>query len=249
MKIVAKIVVLCVGILFLGCNSDEDLKEGTLALNFTLSYGDQPMKMYQNYIYPNPEVAIQFSRVSFFLNTLSVRDATKSTQVQDIDYINLTNAYIDPVQGKGQIFEIKKVPTGTYNGMTFNIGLPAALNDKSPIDFGADHVLSSNAEYWTSWESYIFFKCEGLIADQTDPTPSIPLALHLGANFALLPVTLDKPFEIVGGKTTTVNINIDLKRFFGDNKIYDIYSNPQLHSLSQQPYIEELVKNLGASIQ
>ncbi|MEZ4911315.1 MAG: MbnP family protein [Saprospiraceae bacterium] len=248
MKILIWVILISTSFMLSGCGPEDDKDGGTLAINFTLTYGSQPMKMYESYIYPSPQVEFQFSRLSFFLHQMNITDAEKNTQIQDVDYINLTNAYIDPVEGKGQILEIENIPSGMYNSISFDIGLPSSLNSKSPVDFESGHVLSSNAEYWTSWKSYIFFKCEGLIADQNDPNNSIPIALHLGGNFALLPISLDKNFEISDGKTTTITINIDLNRFFGDDKIYDIYENPQLHSLNQQPYIEELVKNLEIAI-
>ncbi len=232
---------------FWSCNkSDKD--KGTLVLNFTLTYDGQPLKMYETYTYPNPKVPFQFSRVSFYLTEVQIGNTSTQTEIKDLDYINLTNAHINPVAGSGLKYEIKDIEKGEYNHINFNIGLPSELNSKSPTDYEASNILSNNSEYWPAWASYIYFKCEGLVAYTPDGELIQPVALHLGSDAALLAIELTKSFSITGGQITEVNINIEMKKFFGSEKVYDVLTVPQIHSLGQLPYINELVQNLKTAI-
>jgi len=63
-------------------------------------------------------------------------------------------------------------------------------------------------------------------------------------------ISLDKEFLIEDGETTTVVINIEMKRMFDDGTtIYDPLQTAQIHSLTQLDEAIILADNLQQSFQ
>ena len=63
---------------------------------------------------------------------------------------------------------------------------------------------------------------------------------------AFVNIELDRNFKVDDNQTTELIIPIELKNLFVNNgDIYDIESNPKIHSLSQQAQILELANNLN----
>lgn len=87
----------------------------------------------------------------------------------------------------------------------------------------------------------------GLIDLDGDGTLESGYALHTGANEALRTIELPVNLNIEEGKESTLNIIIDLKKEFGSNPVYDIVTNPQIHSISQAPQVKQLIDNLATA--
>lgn len=239
------LVILVLPIFFLGCNDDDPIAgSGDLKLKFKLRYGDQTLVMFDNYTYPSGQ-KMTFSRFSFFLADVKLKNASGSVGIHDISYHNLTNSHTGATQAaNGYDYTIGGVKPGSYNSIQFTLGVPKASNDKTPADFSNDHVLSNQAEYWSGWKSYVFTKTEGLIDLDGDGTLESGYALHTGANESLRTIELPANIVIEEDKETGLTIIIDVKKEFGSNPVYDIETNPQIHSLSQMPFVKQLIDNL-----
>lgn len=239
------LILLVLPLLFAGCEDEDPVTGGgDLKLKFKLKYGDQTLVMFDPYTYPTGQ-KMTFSRFSFFLADLQLKNASGSNLIHDISYHNLTNSHTGAVQAaNGYDFTIGGVKAGAYTSIRFTLGVPKASNDKTPAEFSNDHILSNQAEYWSGWKSYVFTKTEGLIDFDGDGTTESGYALHTGANDALRTIELPANITVEEGKETTVTIVIDVKKEFGSNPVYDIESNPQIHSLSQAPFVKQLADNL-----
>lgn len=239
------LVILVLPIFFLGCNDDDPIAgSGDLKLKFKLRYGDQTLVMFDNYTYPSGQ-KMTFSRFSFFLADVKLKNASGSVGIHDISYHNLTNSHTGATQAaNGYDYTIGGVKPGSYNSIQFTLGVPKASNDKTPADFSNDHLLSNQAEYWSGWKSYVFTKTEGLIDLDGDGTLESGYALHTGANESLRTIELPANIVIEEDKETGLTIIIDVKKEFGSNPVYDIETNPQIHSLSQMPFVKQLIDNL-----
>lgn len=239
------LVILVLPIFFWGCNDDDPIAgSGDLKLKFKLRYGDQTLVMFDNYTYPSGQ-KMTFSRFSFFLADVKLKNASGSVGIHDISYHNLTNSHTGAIQAaNGYDYTIGGVKPGSYNSIQFTLGVPKASNDKTPADFSNDHVLSNQAEYWSGWKSYVFTKTEGLIDLDGDGTLESGYALHTGANESLRTIELPANIVIEEGKEEGLTIIIDVKKEFGSNPVYDIETNPQIHSLSQMPFVKQLIDNL-----
>lgn len=239
------LILMVMSLFFTSCDDEEtSLSGGDLRLKFKLKYGDETLVMFDPYTYPTGQ-KMTFSRFSFFLSEVKLKNTSGSTQVHDISYHNLTNSHTGAVQAaNGYDFTIKNAKAGAYTSLQFTLGVPKASNDKTPAEFPNDNVLSNQAEYWSGWKSYVFAKTEGQIDFDGDGTTESGYSLHTGANEALRTIELPANITIEEGKETVVTIVIDVKKEFGSNPVYDIESNPQIHSLSQAPFVKQLADNL-----
>lgn len=227
----------------LSCNDDEG--KGNLKVNVQLTYGSEPLKMFEEYTYPTGE-SFFFSRFSFFTSKINLTDENgKANEILDIAYHDLTNSHSGNQYGYS--FTIGDVPTGSYNKLSFGLGVAPEFNAKTPADYDSDNILSNQSEYWGGWQSYIFTRTEGKIDLDGDGTKETGFALHTGADAAYRTISFDKSMAIEDGKTQEITLVVDLKKSLGVDNIYDIKSNPQIHSLSQQPFVIELIDNLKTS--
>ena len=239
------LVLLLFGMTILSCNKDE---KGDLVLRFKLKYGSDDLRMFETYSYPMTGEALTFTKVAFYISDIRVTNGQKSTDLKDIDFIDFTTSHTAPAASNGFEYRLKDVAAGNYNSFSFNIGVPASLNSKEPKDFPSSNVLSNPAEYWTAWKSYIFMRNEGRIDLDNDGTTESSFALHIGGDAALIPIILNRNFNIDDKATTSLDITIDMEKLFNGQSLYDIRAARQIHSLSQMPFILQLSENIRTGI-
>ncbi|MBK9150763.1 MAG: hypothetical protein IPM26_07075 [Saprospiraceae bacterium] len=241
----AYLYLLFIPMFFAGCKKDNP---GELILRFRLKYGNQDLKMFENYKYPMTNENINFSRIAFYISDIGISKNIETSKLVDIDYIDFTIDHTAP-NGKGYYeYKIRKVDPGKYDKVNFGIGVPADMNAKEPKDFPASNVLSTPADYWTAWKSYIFMRNEGRIDLDGDGSTESPFALHLGGNEAYIPVEIRRTFSIAENQSTILDIQIDMQKLFNGKSLYNIREARQLHSLSQMPFIMQLVENMKTGI-
>jgi len=129
-------------------------------LVFKLSYGDAPLVMLDDYVFPSGEL-IKFTRFSFYVSDLSVTTDGTSIDMVDVDFINLTESHSSPeASSLGYMYSIEEIPAGRLETMDMILGVNSELNKKVPADYDAQHPLAKPGEYWIAWDSYIFMKIE-----------------------------------------------------------------------------------------
>lgn len=228
----------------MGCEDTESPQQGNLTINFKLKYGQEPLAMFEPYTYPTGQKMI-FSRFSFYMGNTELKNNSGFKPIEEISYHNLTISHTGlNSASKGYDYTISGIQPGDYTALKFSLGVPKYLNDKTPADFSNDQILSNQAEYWSGWKSYVFTKTEGQIDFDGDGITESGFALHTGANDALRTIELPANIKIEDGKTSQLTVVIDVKKGFGNNPVYDIEANPQIHSLSQTPFVKQLVDNL-----
>lgn len=223
---------------------DEDTKKGSLNVRFHLLFDGQPMEMFENYPYPSTNEPFYMTRLSFYISEVSMLNSKGNKLVKDIDFLNLTATFTGSYPQTGFEYTIPSVPTGDYDHIRFGIGVPKALNAKSPNEFPATSILSSPAEYWQSWASYVFFKTEGSIKFNENENNETDFALHLGGDEAFRTILLPRNFSITEDKVTNVDVYLDIKKYFDGVNTYDIHDTQKIHSLHQLPLINLLMDNL-----
>jgi hypothetical protein len=224
-----------------GCTKTQ---KGDINLRIKLKYGDQPFEMFKEFAYPVTKEPFSMTRLSFYISDMGITSGSNVSIIKDIDYLDLTNSFTAPVKNDGFEYKISGIPAGQYNNISFGIGVPKLLNAKTPSDFSSKEVLSSSAEYWASWKSYIFFRPEGKIYLNGSGGDLSYFALHLGGDDAYRSITLDKSFTILENETTNIDITFDVEKFFNGKSLYDIHDTQQIHALSQKPLINILADNV-----
>ena len=244
MKLVYGILSFVVLMSLSSCGKDE---KGSVNLRIKVVYGDKPFRMFEVFPYPVTGEDFRMNRLSFFMSNFTLRSSGGDQNILDIDYLDLTNSHTAPVAPNGLEYKINDVKVGTYTGFDFGIGVPAKDNAKNPGNFPSSSVLSSSAEYWSSWKSYIFFRPEGNIALDGKPIGETDFALHLGADEAFRMITYNRNITVKDGETTDIDIIFDLSKYFNGTSLYDIHETQQIHSLFQMPLIIQLADNLAVS--
>jgi hypothetical protein len=227
---------------FMSCSDDDE--KGDLSLVFNTQYDGQELLMQTDYTYPSGG-NIKFSRVSYYLDDLTIDEGDNNLEGGVIRYLDFSDRSVasDPIVEKSYTFT--DIEAGLYNDITFNVGVNSVDNAKTPADFDPSNPLSESAEYWGGWKSYVFAKFEGVYTPTTgDP---IPFALHLGGDPALMNINLTKAINVKEDQSNKIEITLDVNKVFGSDKIYDIVANPSLHSVTHEPFVLELARNLEKS--
>lgn len=224
---------------------------GKLKMNFKLNYDETPMIVLENYVAPEG-YDIQFTELSFYISNIMLYDGQSWSTIKDIDRLNIGRENVTEIDAlAGYDYEIPFVNIGSYEAIRFSIGVPGNFNALDPSDFTQGHPLSLSGEHWLAWNSYIFSKLEGKIDENDDGDFETGIVLHLGSDEAFRTKEMSIPIDINLNETTTINLNIDLKRALTNEsgEAYDLTGNPQIHSLEQMDLINNLADNLIKAIQ
>ncbi len=221
---------------------DEESKE--INLNFKLEYDGEPLVMFEEYEYPGGG-AFEFSRFSFYVSEVSLVSGSESTEISDVDYLNLTASHSTTESAQeGYDYTISYSDVSDFESLSMNFGLTDAQNASQPEDHRSDSDLSLTGEYWSGWESYVYVKIEGRMDLDNDGVTD-GVALHLGSDAAKRAITIDGL-----DSNDEITFTIDAKKIFErDGNIYDIYANPRIHSLEQLDNALILMDNFMESIE
>lgn len=232
---------------FFSC--DKDKTKGNLEMVFYLQYGDRPLEMLDTFIFPISGQKISFTRYAAYLSEVElIKNDGTGNPIQDIAYLDMTNAHVGNNAVNGYSLIIKDIEPGSFKGIQFGFGVPADLNSKAPNEYPSSHVLSSSANYWTSWKSYIFTRTEGKIDQDNDGSLEDTFTLHCGGDNAYFSFAGSKNFQITEGETTKIEIILDMEKYFNGNTLYDISGFPALHSLEHIPAMNILRDNLSVAL-
>ena len=140
-----------------------------------------------------------------------------------------------------------KIPTGTYSGLRFGIGVKPDLNSMKPADFTADNPLSNASYYWIPWSSYIFSKTEGLLDSLGNSTFDLGFALHTGSDALYVELEAeDLTITVEDQKEISLDLIVDYKQLLSG---IDIKKNPLNHNPEDLATITALVNNYATAIQ
>ena len=231
---------LMVMVFMMSCGNDTM----DITFNFALSYDGEPLVMLEEYDYPTGE-KLKFTRISFYISDLQGNSSSgNSTLLKDVDLINLSSSHAS-VEGatEGFNYTIQDVSEEDINAYSFLLGVNSELNSQVPADYSSNHPLANSGEYWIAWDSYIFFKIEGIMDSDNDGEFETNVALHIGSNEAARHITMNSV------DLSNEQINIDVMSIFESNgDLYDIQENPQIHSLFQLDKASFLVENLAKQL-
>jgi len=222
---------------------------GDLDMVFYLEYGGKPLVMLDTFKYPVTGQNVSFTRYAAYISNLElIKNDGSKLQVKDIDFLDMTNSHDKNNAANGYSYKLKDIESGDFTGISFGFGVPQDMNAQAPKDYPSENVLSSSANYWSSWKSYIFTRTEGKIDQDKDGSLEDTFALHCGGDSAYYPFEGSKVFHITDGGTTRIEIVLDMEKYFYGNTLYDIVTFPATHSLEHIPAINVLTDNLSVAV-
>ncbi len=222
------------------CNDDPADTKGTVTLHFKAVYDDIPLQMFNNRPFENGQT-LEFTHLSMIISDLELLKQGSPELLDEVEIVNLTFDNTTAAEA-GYTLTISGVPTGTYDGMRFGVGVPADVNAKKPADFSSGNPLSNTAYYWTPWSSYIFMKTEGRLDTIGNGATDLGFALHTGSDALYNILEANIPLTVQDGLETNMDIVIDYKKVLQG---VDIKANPQNHSPDDISTITAIVNNLA----
>ena len=227
--------------LFHSCSDEVELTD--VDLRFTLTYEDAPLVGFNQFTYPL-DFEVFFTKYSMYISDLKLLSDEGDYVLSEVEFIDLlTGVDTEERAQAGQIRSFSNVPTRTYSGLSFNIGVPEELNSTAPADYPIDSPLSNNGEYWVGWTSYIFHKIEGKMDSDMDGNPEAGIALHLGSDDAFRTININQILEL-SDASESININFDLKDILEiDGAFFDFNETPQIHHLGVLPRALPILDN------
>lgn len=210
-------------------------KAGTLHINISHQFGDQPLTM--NSLKYKASETLSVSRLSYLLSQLAM-------QKQDGSWLELPSqfALID-LGSRRTSFSLTQVPAGIYQAIRFSVGVPKETNHGDTAQYHASHPLNPNLNRlnWDWSQGYIFLALEGKY--RTPEKAMKGFVYHLANDQNLSGFKLTAPFHVE--TQTALHLSFDLKKLLnGPSKLSFSKDGNSTHSHEGDPIAGKLVKNL-----
>ncbi|GAB3960343.1 hypothetical protein GCM10028805_57770 [Spirosoma harenae] len=223
------------------CTTQQaDPDTGTLQLTFDNIVGSQDLQLttgnYRN------AAGEQFSvtQLTYFVSNIQFQraDGTTYTVPQDSSYFLIRES--DP---SSQILTLRQIPTGTYTGLTYLIGVDSLRSTmdisrrKGVLEPGGGH---NSGMYWDWNSGYIFFKLEGICTQMApDPAGEKRFQFHIGLfggydtktinNLRTISIPFGANSVALGiGQQAQVTIQADVAKVFDGSTRISIATNPNV---------------------
>lgn len=228
---------IALSLLMVGCdNSDPkpqmQAEDGTITLNFTSTFGNQPLVMYdQAYSYES-ELEIKLQLFQFYLTDITlIGDTIGEVELSEIELVSFKEIFSLEDAQKGINLSFDEIPPGKYDRIRFGIGVNPTLNDTEPADYQIGHPLTDN--YWSAAAGYVFFKIEGNTDYEKDDVFDDKLAYHVGKNDYFRETSLDFSVVVPEGDNATLSFTVDLLDVLRDpatGAFIDLFETPTDHT-------------------
>jgi len=233
------------GCLMTACNREEETPDetpvkGILQVNVKTSFNGLPFDLNQPYTnIQNYRVKMQ--SLAFLMHNFYAKTA-------DGNYCLVKEALrYDRSQNAVSSFTFAIDP-GTYQGISFSIGIDSALNHSDPALLAASHPFSYNVSadlHWGWNTGYIFLKMEG-DADTSGTGSGAfdrTFLYHIGVDELFRRFDFySNSFSITADQTTTLNIELDVaKMFYNGIDTIDLKTEYATQSSGSMPLARQFV--------
>ena len=197
-----------------GENDDEPLAtDGDVTINLRALYDGDPLVISetesQTYVDGSE---FYMSKLSFYLSEIElVRSGDNAAELEEVVLIELRDNHETLADAQlGTTLRFTGIPTGTYTGLRFGLGVPSDLNAMRPEDYATGQSLANGSFYWDGWNSYIFAKIEGRVDTNDDGMFDGPIAYHTGGDDLYRTVTFSNlDIVVTGTGEATINLTLD----------------------------------------
>lgn len=172
---------------------------------------------------------------------------------EDVQH-SITERYILVRAEDGRtVAALGEVPSGSYTGLRFTLGVNGLDNRIDITDLPAGHPLGDTGMYWDWNVGYIFLRLDGLLDVDGDGTPdpetgtvgdpaSGQWRLHIGQTANAQMVTIGTPFTLEAGETQDLHLQVDLARFV-QGVDYAVPANRFCMTFGCQPIVDQARAN------
>lgn len=187
------------------------IESGTVSINLNAVINDEDLVL-ETKTFLNPlDESFTVKRFAFYLSNIKLlKDNGES--------YSIPNSYIlyDKSKPNFNNVSFSNIPLGNYTGLEFTFGIDSVRNYSGAGDGALDPI---NGMYWTWNTGFINLKFEG---EWMAPDTNLVFIYHLGGfrepyySYRAAEPDNNIPFNIKSNENTTIYIDADLNKFFGD---------------------------------
>lgn len=161
--------------------------------------------------------AFAVTTLRYYLSGIALYHADGDTTTVQPDYV-----LVKGDEAVETVLNLGEITTGNYVGFSFNVGLPAFINQAvTPTDAGiaADSVLATQTDvpmWWNRTRGYKFLVLEGQY-DNSQPAnglPDMPFSYQLGTNNLLTKISVARSFTVAADRDLVLAMEVDIARLF-----------------------------------
>lgn len=224
--------------------------EVDLEMNFTGTFGDDPLMMYaQDYDY-QAGMDLKFQLFQFYISDVKLLQETKSensdVDLTDIQLVSFADVQSAEASSQGISINFQDVPAGTYSGIQFGLGVAPDMNATQPGDYAPGHPLDNH--YWSWARGYVFTKIEGNADLDGDGVFEEKLTFHIGENDYFRTLTIEQTIEIAEGAKLSFNVDLEKVLIDAQGAFLDFSKVSQDHT-NDANIASFIADNLGTAIE
>ncbi len=206
------------------CEDDDDFRDDqnvSTTIEFRAQYDAADLAIQSaTYAYPTG-AELKTTLFQYYVSDLTLIAADgNEVNLSEIELIRYDDATADNIEERTY-----DVPSGSYTGLRFGLGVKPDLNATDPNNFAANDPLNEN-EFWNADARYVFAKIEANADLENDGTFDTGLSYHMGSDALYTTITFSGNFTIDGENDPQIVLSADVLKALSDGtNTFDI-ANP-----------------------
>jgi hypothetical protein len=216
----AVIIITCILAIFTGANSCKKKSEpaamGTFYFHIHTKIDTNEVANGNTLYRDSTGRHFSLSVAQFYISGVKLHNVTGS-------YYTIPNSIVLKSLDSEQ-YVIGQAPAGTYDGVSFTVGLDPATNVKTPGEFSnTGYIANSSMWFGNTTDGYMYLQAQGMADTTATQTGAnlVPFSYKLGAmpelggDLDLKTVTMSmrtgalKPYTLFGGSSSYIHLNCD----------------------------------------
>ncbi|WP_200979643.1 MbnP family protein [Echinicola sp. 20G] len=193
-----------------------------LSLQIAHTFGDEAFQLDQEYT-STDGASLKFNELRYWISNVELTKENGETFKVADSYYLIQNMKEQVVQDRfvlpdsvRETVVLKNIPTGTYTGISFAVGIDPMYNDDLTQTAGELNALQ-NMSYssWMWFTSYIFTKLKGTTSHGGE---EVAFSFETGSNdcYRNINLQLEEPIMIADNMGDEITVQNDIEKLFSD---------------------------------
>lgn len=208
---------------FNACNKDDDEAADMAEVAFNIDFLVNGAAFTPGQVYDINGTMVSFETVNFYLGDMTFTPQSGTATAFSGDHLLIT-----PDAGNQTIGDVS---TGTFNELSFFVGVAQDANNQTEEDFtnrkDPDPLAEQTPSMHWSWNSgYKFIRIDGSVDTDGDGTPETGMQFHLGNNDRRATITFQADYNLDKG-ANVITFEFDVAKMFTN---IDLSTNVSFHT-------------------
>lgn len=185
---------------------------GKVKIELANAVGDQQLVLNNQWYVNQNGDSFTVSKFNYYISNIKLTGPNGASYTEAESY-----HFISQEETGTKTFDVANVPAGTYNSITFTIGVDSLRNVSGAQTDALDPI---HGMFWTWNSGYIFMKMEGHSPKSADSTLTFHIGGYEGENRGQRTVTLSLPSSLtVNSNNPHMHIRANLLSLFGSPNV------------------------------